>query len=195
MWTILLLALFLTFLALSFVPVDVSLEMERKRALSVKLGFRWLFVDLRRELTRTHPKARSERERPHRPRFPTLLRTFAEIRKVPGLWAAVRRLVVRLASSVRVLEVTGRMRLGTGDPADTGRLWALVGPLVLWCNHWSPFDVGVEPDFSDACLTGTLGGTVRLYPARLAYSVSSVMFSITTVRLVLAVVRSRPWKH
>ena len=195
MWTILLLALSLTFLALLFVPVDVSLEMERKRALSVKLGFRWLFIHLRRELTRTHTKARSERERPHRQRFAIPLRTFAEVGKVPGLWAAVRRLVVRLASSMRVLEVAGRMRLGTGDPADTGRLWALVGPVVLWCNHWSPFDVGVEPDFSNACLTGTLGGTVRVYPARFVYGIGSTVFSVTTIRLVLAVMRSRPWKH
>ena len=193
MWTILLVALLIAFLALLFVPADLSLKMERRQTFKVKLGFRWLFIHVQRELATTRPKAKTKQKR--RWRSSTPLRTLTAVGKVPGLWAGTRRFVRRLARSVRVLGMEARMHVGTGEPADTGRLWALVSPAVLWCNRQSWVDVGVEPDFYRACLTGTLEGTVRLYPARLAYSVGSVVFSIMTFRVVLAILRSRPWKH
>ena len=193
MWTILLVALLIAFLALLFVPADLSLEMERRRTFNVKLGFRWLFIHVQRELATTRPKKAKTKQKRRGSSIP--LRTLTAVGKVPGLWTGTRRFVRRLARSVRVLGIEARMRVGTGDPADTGRLWALVGPAVLWFNRRSWVDVGVEPDFCRACLTGTLEGTVRLYPARLAYSVGSVVFSIMTFRVVLAILRSRPWKH
>ena len=193
MWLMSLVALWIALLLVLFVPADLSLELERRPTFHVRVGFRWLLFRVRRDLAPTRSRFKNQ---PRRLRLgPIPLRTLIAVGKVPGLWASARRFARRLARSVRVLQIRGRVRLGTGDPADTGRLWALVGPATLCCNRPTWIDVALEPDFSKVCLTGTVEGTFRLYPARLAYSLGSLIFSVVTMRLVLAVMRSRPWKH
>ena len=190
MWAVWLLALGGGLLALLAVPADVSLEMERVQTLKLKLGFRWLFIRVRHELDPAGPRRQSE-SKPRTRGAPPSFRTLVAVGRVPGLWAAARRFLRRLAASVSVLQVAGRVRLGAGDPADTGRLWGLAAPGVFWLNRSPRVQVSLEPDFASAGLTGTLGGTLRLYPARLAYALASAVFSITTVRLLLAISRSR----
>jgi hypothetical protein len=184
--------------ALLAVPADVSLEVEREERLRVRLGFRWLFVRLRHELDPTTLGRSGERKpRKEKAKPAGMTRSIRSIRRiraagrVPGLWKAARRFLRRAASSVRPVEVAGRLRVGIGDPAETGRLWALAAPAALWLARRPWSDVTVEPDFSGAGVTGTLGGTLRLYPGRLVYAVLSTVLSPTAIRLALAVARNR----
>ena len=195
MWTIAILALVVAFAALLFVPADVSLQVERRRRFKTKLRFHWLFIQVERDLGSTRPNLNADsRLRPRRPHgIP--LRTLTAAGKVPGLWASGQRLVAGLARSVRILRLSARIQFGTGDPSDTGRLCGLASPLLLWCNQRPGFDMCLLPDFSNSGLTGALGATLRLHPARFAYGVGSAVLSITTVRLLAAVIGSRPWKR
>ena len=58
------------------------------------------------------------------------------------------------------------MRLGLGDPADTGRLWAIVGPLSVAAQGIRSARVRVEPAFMEAVLEFDARGRMRLVPVQ-----------------------------
>jgi hypothetical protein len=194
MWAALLFVLF-GLGALLFVPAEVSLEVKRTRTFSLVLGLRWFVVRLRRELFTNVPKRKSRVEKVARRRMRLSARTFVSVVRVPGLSTLFRILLARLAASVRLIRFAGWLRLGLGDPADTGRMWALASSLVLLANRCPRVEFGLEPEFSGPCLHGVLSGTIRFYPFRFAYGIASTLFSATAIRVALAVLRTRPWKH
>ena len=91
---------------------------------------------------------------------------FAAIRKrrfrqrlyavVGKLWRAVEKRDVRL-----------RACIGLGDPADTGQLWAVLGPLSAVLASVKSAQLSIEPDFVDEALEFEGSGHVRLVPLRI----------------------------
>ena len=79
------------------------------------------------------------------------------LRFVSDLWRAIRKKNVRL-----------RVRMGLGDPADTGQLWAVLGPLSGMFSCSRDIRIAIEPDFLDATLDVDSSGTVRMIPLQLA---------------------------
>ena len=59
------------------------------------------------------------------------------------------------------------MRLGLGDPADTGRLWALVGPLNAAANNLRNAQVQIEPEFMDPLFEFRFDGRLLVVPLQL----------------------------
>jgi len=84
---------------------------------------------------------------------------------------AFRRRLVRFLRDVRravdTEELRLRARIGLGDPADTGRLWALLGPLQGNLAALSQSRIEIDPDFVDATLVLDASGRVRVVPLRL----------------------------
>jgi len=78
------------------------------------------------------------------------------LRFVGALWHAIGKEDVRLA-----------VRVGLGDPADTGRLWALLGPCAGLLERVPDIAIGVEPEFQHATLEVDSSGALRLVPLRL----------------------------
>ena len=71
-------------------------------------------------------------------------------------------------------------RLGLGDPADTGRLWALVGPLNAAVQGLARADWRIEPEFVDPVFEVDARGGCRLVPLRfLALGVGFVLSPVT----------------
>lgn len=60
-----------------------------------------------------------------------------------------------------------RLRLGLGDPADTGQLWAVVGPVSGVVAGLSEHAVSIEPEFAEAAFEAEGSGKVSLIPLRL----------------------------
>ena len=81
---------------------------------------------------------------------------------------AFRRRVLRLVTAlVRVAHVSRlrlRVRLGLGDPADTGRLWAVVGPLSAVSHGLPGADVSIVPEFVEPALELRARGRLRVIP-------------------------------
>lgn len=57
-----------------------------------------------------------------------------------------------------------RLRIGLGDPADTGRLWAFMGPLAGLASNIKSATVRIEPEFVDPVLELDSHGQFRLLP-------------------------------
>lgn len=69
------------------------------------------------------------------------------------------------------------MRVGLGDPADTGLLWSVLGPLAAILSTHRESTISLQPDFLDPGFALESSGTVRLVPLQPLY---------LTVRLLLS---------
>lgn len=116
----------------------------------------------RRAPRRRDPRRRAPRARPAGAgdALRALTRDTAFLRRILrfclDVWHAVHRERLRL-----------HLRLGLGDPADTGRLWGLLGPLSALLARCPHSHFTLEPDFVDAVLQVEGSGTLRVIPLRL----------------------------
>lgn len=115
--------------------------------------------------------------------------------RVQALWSDVglrRRAWSRLRAAldtVQCSELHLHVRLGLGDPADTGRLWALLGPLGALLASLRGADIAIEPDFVEPVLDLDAGGRLVLVPLRVMWPLVILAGSFG-----LAVARQRRWR-
>ncbi len=186
----------LTLLALLLaVPVDMAIEgrFGASNRLDVKLV--WLFGAVR--VRARKPPARPEvvpvvpgavplPERLRRMRLVLrLLRTRGLLRQLARLFRGIMR-------SVRVRDVRVDVSVGLGDPADTGMLFALIGPFTPLLQAYSRYPITLQPALTDeAALQGYGRGTIRLQPIRLAGPFFGFIFSAPAFRALKLMIRER----
>jgi hypothetical protein len=82
----------------------------------------------------------------------------------------VRRRLMRylrdLWRTVRKEDLSLSVRMGLDDPADTGKMWALLGPVSGMLSNVRGVKVDLEPDFSEEVFELEGAGTLRVVPAR-----------------------------
>jgi hypothetical protein len=163
------LGLLLLLLAL---PVEVMFRLEGIEAFNGQITIRWMLGLVRFRIRipgaskpPAEPGAATEavgsRSRPgKRSGRPHLLAVLRQ--------AAFRQRVVRLlrdllrATHLRRFRL--RMRLGLGDPADTGRLWAWMGPLNLSAQQLRGARVQIEADYMEPVFEFQTQGRLLLIP-------------------------------
>jgi len=101
------------------------------------------------------------------------------LRFVGDLWHAVHKDDIRL-----------NIRLGLGDPADTGMLWAFVGPVAGILDCTDDVAVSIVPDFFDAIFEIDSRGSVRLIPLHILCLTVALMLSPAVWRAGLAMRRA-----
>lgn len=95
--------------------------------------------------------------------------------RLQPLWSDVglrRHALSRLRAALETLQWSDlhvHVRLGLGDPADTGRLWAVLGPLGAMLASLRRADVAIEPDFIEPVLDLDARGRLVLVPLRLMW--------------------------
>ena len=96
------------------------------------------------------------------------------------LWHAIDKNDVRLD-----------LRIGLGDPADTGQLWAVAGPItgVLQCVDGA--EVSIVPDFVDATFEFDGRGRFRLVPLRIIYLMIGLLLSAAVWQALWAIRRGQ----
>jgi len=160
-----------TLVALLAIPIALQFDLSWHGKLTQRCDVIWAFGLVRGTLTppaaRASADGRSGRARrvpsaaPRNKRAGVLralrFRPFRRriMRFVGELWHAIGKQDVRLA-----------VRVGLGDPADTGRLWALLGPCAGLLGRVPDIAVAVEPEFQDATLEVDSSGVLRLVPLR-----------------------------
>ncbi len=170
-------ALVLLLLALLMVPVDLSYRLEWRRGFDAEFRLLWLFglVDTRFVPTpEEQPVAAAEESRQESARHK--LRPLAAIRQ-----KSFRRRLLRFAGdtwrAIRKRDLYLRARVGLGDPADTGQLWALLGPLSGWLASLDDAAIELEPEFADAVFEVDSGGRVSLIPLQFLYLALGLLLS------------------
>ncbi|AGA35317.1 hypothetical protein TVNIR_3689 [Thioalkalivibrio nitratireducens DSM 14787] len=120
-----------------------------------------------------HARSVGRAAKRRRARTPNL---FAALRQKPfrqrvlrlamDLWRAVDRRNLRLD-----------LRIGTGDPAETGQLWAVVGPISGILQNIEGGRVRIVPEFVDAVFDFDGSGRLRVIPLQVLAIAAGLVFS------------------
>ena len=162
--------------ALLAVPVEVAFRCRGIDAFEAELATRWLFGLVRVRARMPDPQrrqggkwrtpARRRRPRPAGRRRPGNRGGVLAVLRQTAFRRRVWRLLGDLARASNPRQLGLRLRLGLGDPADTGRLWAVVGPLAAAAQRVRHAEVRIEPEFAQAALEFEAYGRLRLVPLR-----------------------------
>lgn len=76
----------------------------------------------------------------------------------------VFRFIRELWRAIRKEDVFLNLRLGLGDPAETGQLWAWLGPLSAFLMYSGDARVNLTPDFRFQRFDVDTGGRIRVIP-------------------------------
>jgi hypothetical protein len=72
-----------------------------------------------------------------------------------------------------------RVRIGLGDPADTGRLWAVVGPVAGMLTVVQDTSIEIAPEFSDAVFELDSSGNISIVPLQMIYLTFGLLLSLS----------------
>jgi hypothetical protein len=135
--------------------------------------------------TQREPDGRSRRQKPKaKKKARTLLRRLLRAMRQGEFRRRLARLLRQLPAAIRLREFRLRMRLGLDDPAETGFLWAFLGPLLAFASRRPNAVLDVAPEFSGAALEVETHGKIRVIPAQLAWLALTFALSPATVRAV-----------
>jgi hypothetical protein len=155
------------------VPIDVAFRFQGIASFTGEIAIRWLFGLVRFRIrvpgltkpkqSEPGPESRAAKARAKPEARGRRANALAVVRQ-----AAFRRRVYRFAKdlvrAVHAHQLYLRMRLGLGDPADTGRLWAFVGPLNALVQNLPCAEIRVEPEFIDPVFEFEARGRFLLVP-------------------------------
>ncbi len=183
--TVIFLSLVVILLAM---PVTLTYRLSWKQALSANLRLNWAFGLVRADVS--PDRATPEDGKPEAARKKSAWWRNSKGRKTDLMAAlrqrAFRRRVLRFLSDVwQAIQKTNvqlLVRLGLGDPADTGRLWAALGPLSGMASRLRDIRIAIEPDFLDSTLEVDSSGTIRMIPLRVAVIAFGLLLSPTIWR-------------
>lgn len=178
--TVIFLSLVVILLAM---PVTLTYQFSWKETPTADLRLIWAFGLVRADLSPDRAKPKPDKpEAAHQ----KAARRGKPARKKTDFMAAIRqpafrRRILRFVSDVwhaiHKKNVRLLLRLGLGDPADTGQLWAVLGPLSGMLARLRDIRIAIEPDFLDSRLEVDSSGTIRIIPLRLAIIVLGLLFS------------------
>jgi hypothetical protein len=184
-------ALFGLLVILVAIPIDISFEIDRVEQMEGQLTVRWLFglVRFTTPITATgkteaasapeYPETETPRK-PHQAGRP--LNVLGVLKQVT-FRRRVYRLLRDLLRATHPHEMFLHLRLGLGDPADTGRLWAFVGPTAAYfANNIQSARIIVEPEFMDLVFEVHGHGRVYLIPLQFIALIIAFFLSPPSLR-------------
>lgn len=169
------------------IPVELAFAVQRHKGRQKGRGtLGWLFGLVRLRLgepkmrVKAKPKSRPEAKRRHRTRRGA--RRVMAILRIEDFGWRLLRLVRDVFERIHIEELSLKIRLGLDDPADTGRLWAVVGPLAAMLALPQVARIVIEPEFTMEDLEIDGKGRIRIIPIQLLFVVIVFLLSPTTLR-------------
>jgi hypothetical protein len=178
------------------IPLTLTFQVSWQEVSRNDAELKWAFGLVRKRILPTESKpgpSKSEqvRRRIGRYRRPT--------RKKPAILSALlqkdfRRRITRFVHdvwhAVHKEDVTMRLRIGLGDPADTGQLWAFLGPVSGMLGSVQNVSVKIEPEFVDETLEFVGNGSIRIIPMQMIYLAAALMLSPPIWRAIIKWMRT-----
>lgn len=198
MWAIAVVAglVVIVFLVLC-VPLDLTFCVDVYGKPKSRLRFSWLFGLVSREITREKEKREEKRKATKRKKKFSWrnIRFISRILSTKGVPGRLKELIKDVLSCLKFRYLAADFKIGLGDPVNTGLLFAFLGPATVFFGSSYRHKIRLEPSFSDdAVLEGYLQGTLRLRPIRLVPPFPKFVFSLTTLRIIKALILSK-WKR
>ena len=170
------------------VPVDLVFNISKRDNIESRVRIGWLFgligKDIRAKKKQAKVKVKKKKKRSVKPLL-AIVRTRGFL----------KRLLLFIKDIIRRIEIRNtyvHLTLGLADPADTGFLFAAVTPLLTFAGVQKPnIGINIQPDFDQEKLWGYAKGNLRLYPIRFIKPLLLFIFSLTTLRVIKAVITAR----
>ena len=173
------------------IPLDAVLHIDIHGRPKFQMRLAWLFGLVSKEITRAKKKKPKEKKRKRRIKA----RTIFKILRTRGLLGQLRRLLWDILRRLNIRDLRINFRVGLDDPADTGLLFALIGPATFFLGSSRVHEIRIEPSFEDeAVFEGYFHGAVRLVPIQLAIPILRFVFSLAAMRTVKVLVLTK-WKR
>lgn len=186
----------LIFLAF-YIPLDMTFRMEADGRLKFRMRLFWFFGLVRKELgKKKKPEEQSivadAKPKPSKKGIGT--EALLKILRTKGLLGRLQSLVRDIIRCLSMKEFEANFRIGLDDPADTGFLFALIGPATLFLGSAWGQQIRVTPSFEDEVVfEGFMYGTVRLRPIQLIPPFLRFVFSWPLMQ-VLRILVVTQWK-
>ena len=197
MWLIVALAsLVALFLLVLSVPLDLALRLDVHGRTRFSLKLVWLFGLVGKELGRRKKKGKLKKAKPEKAKEKKGgARKALKILRTKGLLRQLKILVTDVLSSLSIRQLRADFRIGLDNPADTGLLFALIGPSLIFLSPSVRRSISIKPSFEvEAVLEGYAQAAVRLRPIRLVIPLLKFVFSLPTLRVIKATVLAK-WKR
>ena len=87
--------------------------------------------------------------------------------------------ILDLWHAINKRDVNLNIRIGTGDPAETGQLWAVVGPVAGILSTVKGASIEIEPEFFDTTFELQSRGDIQFTPLKISYVIIGILLSPT----------------
>jgi hypothetical protein len=179
------------------IPLDLVLHADVYGRPRFRLRLDWLFGLISKEVTAPAKKPEEKKVKAKAGLKEGLSRARAMIKilKTKGLLTRVKCLLKDVLSRLEIRDLGADFSIGLDDPADTGLLFAVVGPITVLLDSFFPNRLKVQPSFTgEVSFEGYLDGTVRIRPVKFVVPLARFVFSLAVVRVVTGLVSTK-WKR
>ena len=199
MWVIVTLASLIVILVFVLsVPLEMAAHVDVYGRPKLRLNLVWLFGLVSKEITKKKKPEEKKKAVKAKRKLGERKRRFwdiFEILRTRGLLKQLKVLLSDILGCLKIRDLVADFRVGLDNPADTGLLFALIGPTTFFLSSSIPHQVRLRPSFEgEATFEGYSSGAVRLRPIRLTMPLLRFVFSLATLRAVKKLVLSK-WKR
>lgn len=180
-----LLTLLVTLLA---IPLSMNLSIINDQGMQAHAQFRWLFGLVKFQATfpgetQTPAHKKMPLTKKHKPsRSSNNVHGFATLFKQSAYRRHIINFIKTLFRASHAKDLFLRLRIGLGDPADTGRLWAVVGPLSAMLKNSHDTKIEIEAEFIDSVIEIESHGNFTLIPLQFIALVIAFILSPMSIR-------------
>lgn len=172
---------FLLFLVvLLLIPISLSFKFDQHRTYHNEIILHWFFdlvkvrIPLQQETLSTNAnKFKQSKKTAAKNRDKIAFKLLLERRFRHRLWSFISD----VWHSISKQDVKFHIKAGLDDPADTGRLWAIIGPASTAIAHVHHHAVIIEPDFINAGLEIDGRGSLSCIPLQVVFITVRLFFS------------------
>jgi hypothetical protein len=179
-------------------PLSITFRVDVYGRPKLQVRLRWFFGLLDKELRKGKKKPEAEKEAVEEKKKPRKKRANIKLvwslLRTRGLFRKIREFLVGILRQIKIRDLEIDCRVGLDTPADTGLLFAVVGPASVFLSSTFPERIRVQPSLVDETVfEGYLHGAVWLRPVQLAAPVLGFVFSLPALRVVKTLIESK-WK-
>jgi hypothetical protein len=160
----------LILIALLAVPVTLRFRVHWRETLQDDVRLIWGFglvrvrIPLKKEAAAPQERDQERRRARERRAPPKRKANVLGALRVRSFRRRMMRFAGDLWRSVQKKDVRLRLRVGLDDPAETGWLWAVVGPIAAFAAMLRDISIRLEPEFLEPTFELDTSGTIRLIP-------------------------------
>jgi hypothetical protein len=167
----------LVIIALMAIPITLTFQFSWPSTPQENALLEWGFGLVKVRVPASEPKAHSSGKNSYgKNSYGTKTNLLPAVR-LKSFRRRIARFVGDLWRAIHKEDLSLRVRVGLGDPADTGQLWAIVGPIAGMLTTVQGAAIAIEPEFSESTFELNSAGSIRLIPLQLIWLTIALLLS------------------